>query len=133
MEKPTLLDLFCGAGGLSHGFGQAGFSVLAGVDFDSDSLVTFKRNHAGSRVLQADLGEASPQWVSEKIGLPPGSIDCIVVGPPCQGFSRNRAFRHQRGRFIDDPRNHLYWQFFEHVGYFLPKVVVMENVPEILM
>lgn len=134
MKAPTLVDLFCGAGGMSHGFEQAGFSVVAGVDFDEDSVVTFAANHAGSRALKADLAKQSPQQLAHELGIVPGTIDCMVGGPPCQGFSRNRAFRHDsEGNFVDDPRNHLYWHFFEYVSYFRPKVVVMENVPEILI
>lgn len=133
MEKPTLLDLFCGAGGISHGFEQAGFSVVAGIDFDDDSLLTFRSNHLGSKVLGADLATTPPEKLAEDIGIKRGEIDCLAGGPPCQGFSRNRAFRHQNGAFVDDDRNHLYWHFFTYVDYFRPKVVIMENVPEILV
>ncbi len=133
MFQPTVLDLFCGAGGISHGFAQAGFSVVAGVDWDHDSLMTFKSNHTGARVLGADLAKAVPQRIGELLDIAPGSIDCITGGPPCQGFSRNRAFRHHGGQFVDDPRNHLYWHFFEYVAYFRPKIVVLENVPELLI
>lgn len=118
MDRPTLIDLFCGAGGMSHGFEQAGFSVVAGVDFDDDSVATFETNHAGSRAFKADLSKRSPQQLAASLGIVPDSIDCMVGGPPCQGFSRNRAFRHDTdGNFVDDPRNHLYWHFFEYVGY----------------
>ena len=133
MLQPTVLDLFCGAGGISHGFAQAGFSVVAGVDWDHDSLMTFKSNHTGARVLEADLAEATPQCIGETLGIAPGAIDCIAGGPPCQGFSRNRAFRHQDGSFVDDPRNHLYWHFFEYIAHLRPKAVVLENVPELLI
>lgn len=132
-SKPTLIDLFCGAGGMSHGFIQAGFSVIAGIDFDEDSLKTFAMNHPGSKALLADLSTTTPQELAAQIGVGPGHVDCIVGGPPCQGFSRNRAFRHVDGAFVDDPRNHLYWHFFEYIAYFRPQVVVMENVPEILI
>ena len=134
INRPTLIDLFCGAGGMSHGFEQAGFSVLAGADFDEDSVITFAANHANARALNADLAKTSPQQLADELQITPGTIDCMVGGPPCQGFSRNRAFRHDaEGNFVDDPRNHLYWHFFEYVGYFRPKIVVMENVPEILV
>lgn len=133
MEKPTLIDLFCGAGGMSHGFEQGGFSILAGIDSDADALRTFRANHLGSHILQADLSKMPPEELAEAINIKPGDIDCLAGGPPCQGFSRNRAFRHQEGVFVDDSRNHLYWHFFEYVRYFRPKAVVMENVPEILI
>ena len=130
---PTLVDLFCGAGGISHGFQQAGFRVVGGVDFDEDSISTFSRNHRGAKGICTDLSEVSGDELAEALGVKPGVVDCIAGGPPCQGFSRNRAFRHKNGKFVDDPRNHLYWHFFVFVQYLAPKVVVMENVPEILI
>jgi DNA (cytosine-5)-methyltransferase 1 len=133
MDKPTVIDLFCGAGGMSHGFSQAGFRIVAGIDNDKDALATFRANHAESRPLQVDLSNVSPKQLADVLDVLPGSLDCIVGGPPCQGFSRNRAFNHVDGVFVDDPRNYLYWHFFEYVDYFRPKVVVMENVPEMLI
>ena len=132
-RRRTIIDLFCGAGGISHGFENAGFRTLGGVDSDADSIATFKRNHPHSRGICTDLSATSGSELAEALGVGPGSIDCMAAGPPCQGFSRNRAFRHQDGKFVDDPRNHLYWHFFVFVKYFRPKVVVMENVPEILI
>ena len=132
-DPPTLIDLFSGAGGISHGFEQAGFRVVAGVDCDADSVTTFRRNHALARGLHADLADISPADLCRDLGIQPGALDCIAGGPPCQGFSRNRAFRHRDGVFVDDPRNHLYWHFFEFVDHLRPKTVVMENVPEILI
>ena len=132
-SPPTLVDLFCGAGGISHGFEGAGFRVLGGVDFNADSIATFSRNHTGARGICSDLSQVSGKQLAEELDLKPGSVDCVAGGPPCQGFSRNRAFRHKDGKFVDDPRNHLYWHFFEFVEYLRPKTVVMENVPEILI
>lgn len=129
----TVIDLFCGAGGFSHGFENAGFQTLGGVDNDPDSIATFKRNHPHARGICTDLSATSGPDLAEALGVEPGSVDCVAAGPPCQGFSRNRAFRHRDGKFVDDPRNHLYWHFFVFVKYFRPKVVVMENVPEILI
>jgi DNA (cytosine-5)-methyltransferase 1 len=133
MSQPTVIDLFCGAGGMSHGFAQAGFRVLAGVDHDDDSLATFGANHPGSQAIKADIEKLSPQELAAQLGVKPGELDCLVGGPPCQGFSRNRAFRHKDGTFVDDPRNQLYQHFFRFVEYLRPKVVVIENVPEILI
>ena len=55
MKNHTVLDLFCGCGGLSLGFIQAGYDVLLGVDVWKDALVTYQRNHKDSKTLQADL------------------------------------------------------------------------------
>ncbi len=107
--------------------------MLGGVDFDADAVETFRRNHTAARVVCADLSTLRPNDLASELDLKAGTIDCMVGGPPCQGFSRNRAFRHQGGEFIDDPRNHLYKRFFDFVDHLRPKTVVIENVPEILV
>lgn len=131
--RPSVVDLFSGAGGISHGFHRAGFSVVAGVDFDADSVKTFEFNHPGATALCADLATLQPKELADALKIRRGEVDCIAGGPPCQGFSRNRAFRHKDGSFVDDPRNHLYWHFFDFIDYLRPKFVLMENVPEILI
>lgn len=123
-KKHTVLDLFCGCGGLSLGFEQAGFNVLAGIDVWKDALITYQANHPNSRTMQADLMNLLPEDVEKEIGN--SSIDVIIGGPPCQGFSIAGK------RIIDDERNKLYKSFVRMVEYFKPKAFVMENVPNIL-
>lgn len=126
------LDLFCGAGGFSHGLKRAGFQIIAGVDNDSDAVATFQLNHPESMAIEADISELSPAALGNFLGIYPGDIDVIIGGPPCQGFSRNRAYRFLDDEFQDDERNKLYWHFYNFVDHFRPKIVIMENVPEIL-
>ena len=123
-KRYTVLDLFCGCGGLSLGFEQAGFDVLAGIDVWKDALVTYQANHPNSKAIQADLMTLQPEEVSKTIGTT--SVDVIIGGPPCQGFSIAGK------RIIDDERNKLYKSFVRMVEYFKPKAFVMENVPNIL-
>jgi DNA (cytosine-5)-methyltransferase 1 len=132
MDMPRVLDLFCGAGGLSHGFSTAGFKVVAGLDWDKDAITTFSANHNESQGICADIDAVEPGKLAERLSIIKGELDCLIGGPPCQGFSRNRAFRYQNGVFVDDPRNELYKHFFAFVEHFMPRVVVIENVPEIL-
>lgn len=133
IKKPTVLDLFSGAGGISHGFEQAGFRVVAGVDIDKDAVTTFQTNHKDAKGVEADLSTLPPGELMAQLNIGKGAIDCIVGGPPCQGFSKNRAFRHKDGTFADDFRNYLFWHYFDFVEHIRPKVVLMENVPEILI
>lgn len=58
-RKYSVLDLFCGAGGLSRGFIDAGFSVKLGVDFDEMALKTFAKNHEGATAMKLDLFDLS--------------------------------------------------------------------------
>ena len=55
MKKYTVVDLFCGAGGLSKGFLDAGFNVVLGVDFDEPALRTFEANHGSAKAMKLDL------------------------------------------------------------------------------
>ncbi len=120
----TVLDLFCGCGGMSLGFAEAGCRVLLGVDFWKDALVTYSHNHIHSKTLQADLSTLQAIDVEKAMGTK--HVDIIIGGPPCQGFSVAGK------RIIDDERNKLYKGFVRMVEYFKPQAFVMENVPNIL-
>lgn len=123
-KKHTVIDLFCGCGGLSLGFEQAGYNVLLGIDNWEDALATFRNNHHGSETLCADLRNLNPTEVKKIIGRK--NVDVIIGGPPCQGFSVAGK------RIIDDDRNKLYKSFVRMVASFKPKAFVLENVPNIL-
>lgn len=125
----NVLDLFCGCGGMSWGLQQKGFHILGGVDKDGIALRTFKRNHTHSIVLQADLSTLSPEECITKMELITSQIDCVIGGPPCQGFSKNVP---RSQRFLEDKRNLLVRQFLEYIKFIRPKVVLMENVAEIV-
>ena len=124
MGRMTVLDLFCGCGGLSLGFEMAGFQVKLAIDNWEDALVTFRYNHQNSQTFNGDLLDLSPADMKKRVNL--SHIDVIIGGPPCQGFSVAGK------RIIDDDRNKLYKSFVRFVEYFHPKAFVMENVPNIL-
>ncbi len=123
-KKYTVIDLFCGCGGLSLGFEMAGFEVELAIDNWEDALVTYRKNHKGTKTLNADLLNLNPQDVEKDYDI--HDIDVIIGGPPCQGFSVAGK------RIIDDDRNKLYKSFVRFVKHFHPKAFVMENVPNIL-
>ncbi|MEZ5472139.1 MAG: DNA cytosine methyltransferase [Marinicella sp.] len=120
----NVIDLFCGCGGLSQGFIDAGFNIVIGIDNWSDAIETFNYNHKNSKGIVADLLNIDPQEIKTKYNIE--SVDLIIGGPPCQGFSIAGK------RIIDDERNQLYKSFLRFVDYFKPKGFVMENVPNIL-
>lgn len=120
VSKPTIIDLFCGAGGLSCGFRQAGFTVLAGIDNWEEALVTYRRNFPGTKTINADIEKIRPQEIDVD------NVDVIIGGPPCQGFSISGK------RLINDPRNKLYKAFVSLVAHYKPKTFVMENVPGVM-
>lgn len=122
--KPTVIDLFCGCGGLSYGFIEAGYDVVLGIDHWQDAIKTFEHNHNGSKGLVADLFNETPKEISKKTGIK--KADIIIGGPPCQGFSIAGK------RIVDDERNKLYKSFVGFVEFYKPQVFLMENVPNIV-
>lgn len=116
-ETPvTVLDLFAGAGGLSQGFRQASsrFSVIRAVESDPLAAATYAANHG-------DVVYAGPiqDWLQSEV---PPSVDLVVGGPPCQGFST-------LGRQdAQDERNAL-WEYYAHtLELARPKYFLLENV-----
>lgn len=123
-KEYNVLDLFCGAGGLSRGFIDAGFSVKLGVDFDEMALKTFANNHEGAVAMNLDLFDLSNvEKIKGFFEEHNYALDVLVGGPPCQGFSLAGP------RQIDDSRNVLYRAMVKTAKELRPKVVVLENVP----
>lgn len=121
--RGTVVDLFCGAGGLSEGFRQAGFDVLVGQDFDDSAGQTFVSTHHGSKFIGGPIQDVTVEQVLDAAGMQKGEIHVIVGGPPCQGYS---VYNHQRG--TSDPRAGLFREYLRIVEGVLPKWLVMENV-----
>lgn len=123
---PKVIDLFCGCGGFSLGAARAGFDVVAGVDFDKHAIAAHTRNFPNSKDLNLDLTETTGTEILQEVGLSQAELTGIIGGPPCQGFSsmgKNNA---------NDPRNRLFYRFFEIVDELRPLFFVCENVPGLL-
>jgi DNA (cytosine-5)-methyltransferase 1 len=123
---PRVLDIFCGAGGFSEGFRQAGFSIECGIDFDQQAILTYSHNFHKAKALKWDLHQPIGESCAEFKSVSKAGIDVIVGGPPCQGFSIAGK------RVLDDPRNSLYKAYFGLIEQLNPLAVVIENVPTIL-
>lgn len=125
-SKPTFVDFFSGAGGLSCGFTQAGFRVVFANDFEDVCVRTYRYNHPelpANKVLKGDIRSI----VDNIQDYVTGDVDVVVGGPPCQGFSSAN-----QQRIIDDPRNELYKYYIKAVRAIHPKFVLMENVKGML-
>jgi DNA (cytosine-5)-methyltransferase 1 len=119
MTRPSVLDLFAGAGGFTQGFVDAGFRPVWANDFDPACVRTYVANF-GPHAVAGDLTEI----VERGDALP--RADVVIGGPPCQGFSllnKNRA---------TDVRKGLWRAYWTVVRRAEPAVFVMENVPELL-
>jgi DNA (cytosine-5)-methyltransferase 1 len=118
----TVLDLFCGCGGMSKGLTDAGLNVIAGIDIWDKAINSYSKNF-NHLALCKDLTKFSPEQFYD---LYKDEIDIIVGGPPCTGFSIAGK------RDKNDPRNSLFMEFIKYLNYFKPKLFIMENVIGIL-
>lgn len=123
MPQGTVVDLFCGAGGLSEGFRQAGYHVLAGVDYDQVAGRTFAATHPEAKFLSGRIQDVTVDDLIHATGLRPCELDVLVGGPPCQGYS---VYNHGRG--VHDPRAGLFREYLRIVEGLKPRWIVMENV-----
>lgn len=128
MKKYNVLDLFCGCGGMSWGLAKKGFNIVAGFDNWDVALSTYKHNHKKAQAINLDITDAKPLAVLKSININPKTIDVIIGGPPCQGFSKNTPVS---WRFLEDPRNQLYKAYLRFVEAINPNIVIIENVAEI--
>lgn len=122
-----MVDLFCGAGGLSLGFSQEGFITALANDIEACCVDTYAHNHPETprdHIVQGDIRNVVDHL--EEL-LKDKKVDIVVGGPPCQGFSMAN-----RQRLIDDSRNHLYKNYVEVVKRVRPAFFVMENVKGML-
>lgn len=137
----SVVDLFCGCGGLSQGFALTErFRSVAALDNNPAATRAYSLNFPEcSHVITSDIrGEATKRQIVEALAAEGiDQLDCLVGGPPCEGFSQNRTDKNggKSGRvtkFTDDPRNGLFKWFIELAAEVKPRVVLIENVPDLL-
>lgn len=129
IKSPTVLDIFCGAGGMSLGFQNAGCEILGGIDKNPHAIRTHHRNFPNCELMRDAQSIESITDLS-KLELKPGGIDILIGGPPCQVFSVvGKGKMKSLGKHIEsDARNFLYKEFIRVVQYYKPLFFVIENV-----
>ncbi|MFF3559963.1 DNA cytosine methyltransferase [Streptomyces sp. NPDC002574] len=136
-RRLVALDLFAGVGGLSLGFEQAGFDVLAAVEYDPVHAAVHKYNFPMTEVICRDVKNLSGADVRQaahrgwRLHHPSGpawdgAVDVVIGGPSCQGFSTMGR------RDQDDERNDLLLEFVRIVVEIRPRAFCLENVPGLL-
>lgn len=121
-HRPIGIDLFSGAGGMSLGFEQAGFDMVAAVELDPVHAAVHKFNFPNCATICADVSTVSGKDIRKAAGIGSRKVDLVVGGAPCQGFS---LIGH---RAIDDPRNSLVREFVRIVCELEARYFVFENV-----
>ena len=120
---PTAIDLFAGAGGATQGLKDAGFRVLAAVEYDADAAATFEANHPDVYMLPEDIRDVSPAVLRDYLNLARSDLSLLTACPPCQGFSTLGSSG------SDDERNDLVAEVWRFTREFKPAAVMVENVP----
>ncbi|MEM9578038.1 MAG: DNA cytosine methyltransferase [Pseudomonadota bacterium] len=118
-----VVDLFCGIGGLSHGFKRAGFRVVGGFDVDQTCKFAFEHNNE-AKLNVADVAELTAADIHSCFT---GKLPTVLAGcAPCQPFSK------YKNRYGEDPRWNLVSRFADLAAEVFPDFVTMENVPQLL-
>ena len=120
-SRLVVAEFFCGCGGTSLGFENAGFEVALGVDILAPAIETFHLNHPKSSTILGDIKRIKENLISDALVV--DGVDVLIAGVPCQGFSLNN-----RKRSESDKRNFLYMEFVRLVKFLKPKCLVLENV-----
>lgn len=122
MARPIGIDLFAGVGGLSLGFEQAGFDVVAAVEYDSIHAAAHAFNFPHCAVLARSVADLAGSEIRRSAGIGTRQVDVVFGGAPCQGFSLIGQ------RVLDDPRNLLVREFVRIVKELDTNYFVFENV-----
>ena len=122
MTRPIAVDLFAGAGGLSLGFEQAGFDIMASVEIDPIHCAAHKYNFPMCKTICRSVVDITGEYVRDVSCIGEKDIDVVIGGAPCQGFSLIGK------RALDDDRNKLVYHYVRLVLELKPKYFIFENV-----
>ena len=118
IKKPTVIELFAGAGGMALGLEKAGFATKMLVEYDKDCVATLKKNRPQWNIVHDDIHEISFKGMN---------ADVVTGGFPCQAFSHAG---HKLG--FEDTRGTLFYEFARAVKEIKPKIFLAENVEAII-
>lgn len=123
VNKPKVISLFSGAGGLDIGFESAGFSIAVAVEVDPSCCDTLRTNRPNLPIINKNITEVTSEEILKTANLAPLEAALVIGGPPCQSFSLAGL---RKG--LDDERGKLLFEFVRIVRETLPLGFVLENV-----
>jgi DNA (cytosine-5)-methyltransferase 1 len=127
-KRLKAIDFFCGAGGMTYGFKQAGIEVLAGIDNDPECSETYKRNNPDSDFIHADINDLRERELRKRTGIKKNDPSLVFIGcSPCQYWTKINTLKKK-----SIPTKDLLMQFQRFIDYFKPGYIVIENVPGLL-
>ena len=121
-HRPSVISLFCGAGGSTLGYRLAGFNELLGIDINLTACKTFQCNFPRTPIWNVDINLVEIDEILDATGLEIGQLDVLDSSPPCQGFSICGT------RDVKDKRNDLSLETIRFIEGLRPKVFLIENV-----
>lgn len=125
-NKPNVISLYSGAGGLDVGLEEAGYHIAVAVDFDHDSCETLRLNLKETEVIEGDIQQVTSEEILSKAKLTKGEADILVGGPPCQPFSKSAFWNGSKG--LADPRAVTLKEYVRVLKDTDPKFFILENV-----
>lgn len=121
----TMIDLFCGCGGVTEGFKLNGFNVLAAVEYDRIAAKTYESNHPEVMLFVKDIRDVEPEDMMAQCQLHKHQLTVLSACAPCQPFSTLNQYKNK----YPDPRSSLLLEVIRFVKTFCPAFVFIENVP----
>jgi DNA (cytosine-5)-methyltransferase 1 len=121
------IDFFCGAGGMTYGFRQAGIDVIAGIDIEESLKDTYEQNNPGSSFICQDIETMETDYLEKALGISPKQDDMVFIGcSPCQYWTKINTQKEKSEKTKD-----LLFDLQRFIEYYQPGYIVIENVPGI--
>jgi DNA (cytosine-5)-methyltransferase 1 len=127
MNRPSVISLFTGAGGLDLGLEVAGYETRVAVEFDATCARTLRHNRFWN-VIEADVHEVSSERLLSVAGLKEGEAELLAGGPPCQPFSKSGYWASGDSKRLDDPRASTLDAYLRILEASKPRAFLLENV-----
>jgi DNA (cytosine-5)-methyltransferase 1 len=123
LNKPKIISLFSGAGGLDIGFESAGFEIAVSVEIDATCCDTLRTNRPNLPIINKSVTDVTGEEILRVAGLKTKEAALVIGGPPCQSFSLAGL---RKG--LEDERGRLLFEYVRIVRETLPAGFVLENV-----